>query len=171
MISASVVSTITLTYSGSNPWTVFDSSNLATGGALQANWNDVVSQIDGLYKPLLNSSVNEMNFIEGASGARYVGMSGIDGIGTGSTVFSALYAISTAVSAINISAAYAGSAGTLSGYGNIMTTTGSQVMTNKLAAQNHSSYTSPYLRNAIYSTTAATGGACNSGDTWLMYTP
>jgi hypothetical protein len=61
MISASVVSTISLTYSGSNPWTVFDAANLATGGTLQANWNDIASQLNGLYRPLLNSAVSEVN--------------------------------------------------------------------------------------------------------------
>ena len=63
MISASVVSTISLTYSGSNPWTVFDSANLATGGTLQANWNDIASQLNGLYKPLLNSAVDEIGIL------------------------------------------------------------------------------------------------------------
>jgi hypothetical protein len=75
MISASVVSTITLTLSGTNPWTVFDAANLATGGNLQCNFNDIASQLNGLYKPLLNSAVNEMNLVEGASGSYYIGHS------------------------------------------------------------------------------------------------
>jgi hypothetical protein len=41
-------------------------------------------------------------------------------------------------------------------------------MTNYLKAANLSSYSAAYIRNAIYSTTAATGGA--SGDAWLEYT-
>jgi len=177
MISAATVSTITLTLSGTNPWSVFDSSNLATGGNLQVNFNDLASQLNNLYKPLLNSAVGEIGILSGVSGAEHIGISGIAGIGTGLTVFSAMYSISTAVSALNASAgyaasaAYAVSAGTLSGYASIMTTTGSQVMTNKLKAQNHSAYTSPYVRNIILSTTAATAGACNSGDVWFMYTP
>jgi hypothetical protein len=61
MISASTVSTITLTYSGDNPWTVFDSSNLATGHTLQVNWNDLASQLNNIYRPLLNSAVNEIS--------------------------------------------------------------------------------------------------------------
>jgi len=175
MISAAAVSTITLTLSGTNPWTVFDSSNLATGGNLQVNFNDIASQLNAIYRTLLNSAVDEIGILSGASGAQYVGISGIAGVSTGSSVYSAIYSLNTAVSAINASAAYAGSAayaasaGTLSGYASIMTTTGSQVMTNKFVAQNHSAYTSSYVRNAIYSTTAATAGAFNSGDMWMMY--
>jgi hypothetical protein len=110
MISASMVSTITLTYSGTNPWTVFDSSNLCTGAALQADWNDIASQLNALYKPLLNSAVNEIGILEGASGANYVGVSSITGIVSATTVWSALYGLNSSVSAINASAAYAGSA-------------------------------------------------------------
>jgi hypothetical protein len=172
-----------MTYSGANPWTVFDSSNLCTGAALQVNWNDLASQLDGTYRPLLNSAVNELGILSGVSGAQYVGISGITGVSTGSSVYSAIYSLNTAVSAINASAAYAGSAayavsattavyaasaGTLSGYSGIMTTTGSQVMTNYLKAANLSSYSAAYIRNAFLSTTSATGGA--SGDVWLEYT-
>jgi hypothetical protein len=213
MISASTVSTITLTYSGDNPWTVFDSSNLATGHALQVNWNDLASQLNAIYRPLLNSAVDELGILSGVSGADYIGISGITGVSTGSSVYSAIRSLNTAVSAINASAAYAGSAayavsattahaalfaasattaqgalsattaarattanaasyaasaGTLSGYSSIMTTTGSQVMTNYLKAANLSSYSAAYIRNAYLSTTSATGGA--SGNIWFEYT-
>jgi hypothetical protein len=112
MISAATVSTVTLTLSGANPWTVFDSSNLATGGNLQCNFNDLASQLDGLYKPLLNSAVNEISILEGASGAGYIGVSSITGIVSATTVWSALYGLNSSLSAINASGSYAGSAST-----------------------------------------------------------
>jgi hypothetical protein len=204
MISAAAASTITLTLSGTNPWTVFDSSNLATGGNLQVNFNDIASQLNAIYRTLLNSAVDEIGILSGVSGAQYVGISGITGVSTGSSVYSAIRSLNTAVSAINASAAYAGSAayavtalaattalaaasattaarattanaasyaasaGTLSGYSSIMTTTGSQVMTNYLKAASLSSYSAAYIRNAYLSTTSATGGA--SGNIWFEYT-
>lgn len=102
MISATVVSTITMTYSGSNPWTVFDSSNLCTGGALQANWNDVASQLNNNYKPLLNSAVNEIGVLEAASGAEYIGVSGLSGMTTGTSVYSALTQLNSTASTLNV---------------------------------------------------------------------
>jgi hypothetical protein len=60
MISATV-STISLTYSGTNPWTVFDASNLATGGNLQANFTDIASQINNAYTTAISSCISEVN--------------------------------------------------------------------------------------------------------------
>lgn len=173
------VTAIALSYANTAAWSVFDASNRASAGNLQANWDALVDDVSALYKPLLNSAVDEIGVLEGVSGAEKIGISGITGISTGATVYSAIYSLNTALSAFSVTASvtYAGSAGTasyasvagsLSSYGNIMTTTASQVMTNYLAAANLSSYSASYTRNIILSTTAATGGA--SGDVWFMYT-
>jgi hypothetical protein len=81
---------------------------------------------------------------------------------------SAAYAVSATTAHAAASASYAASAGALSGYSSIMTTTGSQVMTNYLKAANLSSYSAAYIRNTYLSTTSATGGA--SGNIWFEYT-
>lgn len=101
MISAAAVSTVTLTLSGTNPWTVFDSSNLATGGNLQVNWNDLASQLNNNYRTLLNSAVNEVGVLETASGAEYIGVSGLSGMATGTSVYSALTQLNSTASTIN----------------------------------------------------------------------
>jgi hypothetical protein len=98
MISAATVSTISLTYVSGGSWSVFNSTNLATGGNLQANWTDITSQIGAYYKPLLNSAANEIGILEGASGANYIGISGTTGIATGSTVYSAIFNLSSSLS-------------------------------------------------------------------------
>jgi hypothetical protein len=110
MISAAAVSTISLTYVSGGSWAAFNSTNLATAGNLQANWTDIASQVGASYKTLLNSAVNEIGVLEGASGANYIGVSSITGIVSATTVWSALYSLNSSVSAINVSAAYAGSA-------------------------------------------------------------
>jgi hypothetical protein len=61
MITTPPVSSIALTYTTGADWAVFTSNNPATAGNLQANWTDIASQIDGLYKPVLNSAINEIN--------------------------------------------------------------------------------------------------------------
>jgi hypothetical protein len=101
MISAAAVSTVTLTLSGTNPWTVFDASTLATGGNLQANWNDLASQLNNNYKPLLNSAVNEIGVLEAASGAEYIGISGLSGMATGTSVYTALTQLNSTASTLN----------------------------------------------------------------------
>jgi hypothetical protein len=157
-ITAASVSTMSLTYTTGLSWGVFTNTNLATAGNLQANWTDIASQIDAIHRPLLNSAKSEINILEGVSGAYAIGMSGMTGVVSAATVGSSLFSLNSCISAMG-------------SYGNIMTTTASQVMTNKLKTQNHSSYTLPYARNIILSTTAATAGAFNSGDVWFMYIP
>lgn len=89
-ITTSAVTAIALTYTTGTSWSVFTNSNLATAGNLQANWNDTLSGLSGQYKPLLNSCAQEINILEGTSGAQYIGVSGLTGIATGTTVYSAL---------------------------------------------------------------------------------
>lgn len=111
-ITTTAVSSIALTYTTGTDWAVFTASNLATAGNLQQNWNDMLSGISAQYKILLNSARDEVNILEGASGAQYVGISGFTatGVCTGTTLYSAVYSMASTVSAINTSAAYAGSA-------------------------------------------------------------
>jgi hypothetical protein len=154
-ITTTAVTSITLTYANASAWQVFNAANLATGGNLQQNWLDLTSALSGQYKSLLNSCAEEINILNVS--APYAG--------SAAYAVSATYSVSASTAA---NASYAVSAGILSGYSSIMTTTGSQVMTNKIKAQNHSSYTTGYLRNVIMSTTSATGGA--SGDIWFEYT-
>jgi hypothetical protein len=60
MISASV-SSIALTYGSAGAWNVFNATNLATAGNLQANFTDIASQINESYQTALISAIYEIN--------------------------------------------------------------------------------------------------------------
>lgn len=111
-ITSNEVTAISLAYSNTAAWSVFNASTRASAGNLQANWDYLLSGVSAQYKPLLNSARAEINILEGASGADFIGISGITGVAAGDTVYSAIYSLNTALSAINASAAYAGSAAT-----------------------------------------------------------
>jgi hypothetical protein len=98
MISAAAVSTISLTYASGGAWSVFNATSLCTAGNLQANWTDIASQLGGLYKPLLNSAVDELGILSGVSGAQFIGISGTTGIASGSTVYSAIINLNSSLS-------------------------------------------------------------------------
>jgi len=100
-ITTTAVTAITLTYATGTDWSVFNASNLASAGNLQANWNDTLSALSAQYKVLLNSAAAEVNILEGASGAQYVGVSSLTGMITGSTVYSALTAANSTASTLN----------------------------------------------------------------------
>ena len=65
MITTSSVSSIPLTYASASDWSVFNATNLASAGNLQANFTDIVSAVSAQYKPALNSCITEINYIEG----------------------------------------------------------------------------------------------------------
>ncbi len=110
MIATGQLSAIGLTYANSAAWLAFDATRLCSGGDLQANWDRIVSAVTGQYRTVLNSATYEINLLEGTGGAEYVGISGITGLSTGSTVYSAILSLNKTVSALNVSAPYAGSA-------------------------------------------------------------
>jgi lysophospholipase L1-like esterase len=87
MITASSVSSIPLTYASAPDWSVFNATNLASAGNLQANFTDIVSAVSAQYKPALNSCIAEINYLEGVSGAYYVGYGSSDSLGSSYTSY------------------------------------------------------------------------------------
>jgi hypothetical protein len=91
-ITTTAVSTISLTYSTGTDWAVFDATTRCSAANLQSNWNDITSQIGALYMPLINSAVDEIGVHSGA-----------------------LASATADISALKVSAPYAGSAATAQG--------------------------------------------------------
>ena len=70
-ISASAVSSLSLTYASGGDWSVFTAANLATAGNLQANWTDITSQIGNGYVTAINSCISELTALKSASSIVY----------------------------------------------------------------------------------------------------
>jgi len=97
MISAVAVSSIALTYLTAD-WNVFNSTNLATAGNLQANWNDITSQIGANYATAINSCISELTALKSSSSiAYYVNVASGSDTNNGTSAGAAFASIQTAI--------------------------------------------------------------------------